>query len=158
MFDRSYHSVQCSLAMWKRWVDTCCAMDPHLNFGIRTMGELEYTTDSTLTCPDCGEEVHVGTSGVKNLDTHCTSSECKALCKHRVRKQQQWPDGSLLTFFTPQQTLVPSTVTAPQVHTSASTSQTSMDINSPVASDVASVTMDSATPPMISCGLAIKLL
>lgn len=153
--------------MKKRWVDACCATDLRLNFGIRTTGEPEYTTDSTLTCPDCGEEVHVGTGGVKNLDTHRTSSKCKALCERRARswrKQQQRPDGSLLTFFAPRQTLVPSTVTAPpsvqapQVHASASTSQTSMDVNSPVASDAASVATDSATPPAISCGLAIKLL
>ena len=80
-------------------------------------GEPEYTLDSTLSCPDCDEEVYVGTGGPKNLEIHQrTSKACKAKCEqkaHGQAKPKQKQDHSLLTFFGSQKVLVPLTVTAP---------------------------------------------
>ena len=78
-------------------------------------GEPEYTLDSTLSCPDCDEEVYVGTGGPKNLEIHQrTSKACKAKCEqkaHGQAKPKQKQDCSLLTFFSPQKVLIPSTMT-----------------------------------------------
>ena len=38
----------------------------------------EFNSESTLLCPDCGTDMHVGTAGEKNLATHHNSKACKA--------------------------------------------------------------------------------
>jgi len=38
----------------------------------------EFNSESTLLCPDCGTDMHVGTVGEKNLTTHHNSKACKA--------------------------------------------------------------------------------
>jgi len=48
---------------------------------------VKYTDTSTLKCPDCKQNIQVGTAGSKNLDIHCGSKVCRAECK---RKAQAW--------------------------------------------------------------------
>ncbi|KAF9456178.1 hypothetical protein BDZ94DRAFT_1276297 [Collybia nuda] len=45
-------------------------------YNLRTMAKnksekTKYTTDSKIVCPDCSEEVQVGTGGERNLDNSC---------------------------------------------------------------------------------------
>ena len=69
--------VQFSVFFWLHGLDLQTL--PELHPELRTPGEPIYMADSTLPCPDCGEEIHVGTGGSKNLETHCASSKvCKA--------------------------------------------------------------------------------
>ncbi|KAF8220693.1 hypothetical protein L208DRAFT_1332334 [Tricholoma matsutake] len=116
-------------------------------------GEPEYTLDSTLSCPDCDEEVHIGTGGPKNLEIHqCTSKACKVKCEQKARGQaklKQKQDHSLLTFFGPQKVLVPSTITAPplvQIQSIQAVTSTSSSSHPSVVNGKAQHLTSSPTP------------
>jgi hypothetical protein len=46
--------------------------------GTDEMETAEFNSQSTLLCPDCGTDMHVGTVGEKNLATHHNLKACKA--------------------------------------------------------------------------------
>ncbi|KAF8230728.1 hypothetical protein L208DRAFT_1073378, partial [Tricholoma matsutake] len=52
----------------------------------------EFTEESTLQCPACSVDIHVGLSGRKNLDNHKGSKVCRAECDRRTNQ-------SLYAFF-----------------------------------------------------------
>jgi hypothetical protein len=81
----------------------------------------EYTAESKLPCPACGEDVRVGTAGPKNLESHRASKACQAAqaaSKRKARgglfeKPKAKADTSLHTFFGKQRTPNPPNVMAP---------------------------------------------
>ncbi|KAF9459007.1 hypothetical protein BDZ94DRAFT_1225323 [Collybia nuda] len=74
----------------------------------------KYTTDSKIVCPDCSEEVQVGTGGERNLDIHRSSRGCKTASKRiALWKPRTHPDQPLHAFFQPKAAIIPSTVSEP---------------------------------------------
>ena len=81
----------------------------------------EYTPESKLPCPACGEDVRVGTAGPKNLESHRASKACQAAqaaSKRKARgglfeKPKAKADTSLRTSFGKQRTPNPPNVVAP---------------------------------------------
>ena len=84
--------------------------------------KVKFTYSSTLECLDCSKVIQVGTTGLKNLDTHCESKACRqARCertKGAMLKKPPKLNQVLDVFFKPQVPLNPSTVSAPlPIHT-----------------------------------------
>jgi hypothetical protein len=97
----------------------------------------EFTADSTLNCPNCGQTIHVGTGGESNLEAHRSSKACKATAEQNARNKLK-PNKSLHTFFGPRITLNPPTVTPPTpIHAPLiQPSVTKRDKNPPLESSV----------------------
>src|ERR1700678_4487967 len=72
----------------------------------------KFTADSTLSCPNCGQTIHVGTGGENNLEAHRSSKACKMTAAQNTHNKLK-PNKSLYTFFRPRLALYPSTVTPP---------------------------------------------
>lgn len=72
----------------------------------------EYNIGSKLTYPDCNEEVHISTGGLKNLELHCTSKTCQAQ-KHWKSIAKTKPGPLLLSFLLPKPRLNPCMVAKP---------------------------------------------
>ena len=77
----------------------------------------EFTVNSSLQCPDCEVDVHVGTGGGKNLELHRNSKTCKESQQVAARPAPK-KDKSLLTFFSrnAQRLNAPRVASPPLVH------------------------------------------
>ncbi|KAG6909567.1 hypothetical protein DXG01_016815 [Tephrocybe rancida] len=69
---------------------------------------------SVLRCPECDEDVKVGTGGTKNLGIHRTSKACRAKRENKDKKQDiKKSTRTILNFFQKSIPKNPSTVSAP---------------------------------------------
>jgi hypothetical protein len=124
----------------------------------------EFTAESSLPCPECRLNIHVGTAGTKNLDIHQNSKACVA-----ERNQQNacaWPrpklkpNQTLHTFFgakmapNPPQVYVPAPVHAPEAFSVVLVSRNGDAIPVPLLSGK-SFTLDNET---LACPIAMDLL
>ena len=50
----------------------------------------------TTRCPECGEDINVGTAGPAGLSQHTGKSKCK---KNVERKKKQQKEGKMRTLF-----------------------------------------------------------
>ncbi|KAF8232406.1 hypothetical protein L208DRAFT_1272330, partial [Tricholoma matsutake] len=56
----------------------------------------KYDESYTMRCPDCDEDIHVGTGGPKNLASHRGRKQC---CNGQERKAQLKKQGRIQTLF-----------------------------------------------------------
>ncbi|EDQ98641.1 uncharacterized protein LACBIDRAFT_298378 [Laccaria bicolor S238N-H82] len=77
---------------------------------VKKKKESVFTSDSKLRCPECEEDIPVGTGGKANLEQHIGSRACEAAISSR-RKQKNIP--SICSFFGPKIPLNPPTTSAP---------------------------------------------
>ncbi|KAG8753308.1 hypothetical protein FRC12_011587 [Ceratobasidium sp. 428] len=54
--------------------------------GGQTPANCRYTARSTIKCPECGDEINVGTAGLKNLDAHIGGKRCQ---RTKLKKTQE---------------------------------------------------------------------
>jgi len=52
--------------------------------------KIKYDVTTTVCCPECGEDVNVGTAGPAGLSQHTGKSKCK---KNVERKKKQQKEG-----------------------------------------------------------------
>ncbi|KAF7326984.1 hypothetical protein MSAN_02492200 [Mycena sanguinolenta] len=77
-----------------------------------TEPEIVVDAEGYAICPECGERVQCGPSGIQNLlKRHLGSKTCKAAKAKKAKKSLK--NGQISAFFGPKATPVPSTVSAP---------------------------------------------
>ena len=77
----------------------------------------QFTADSKLRCEECNADVHVGTSGMSNLNVHRDSKTCRENKTTNTLPPQK-KEKSLLTFFS-QKTIqqnTPQVASPPKTH------------------------------------------
>ncbi|KAG6849113.1 hypothetical protein H0H93_011212 [Arthromyces matolae] len=73
-----------------------------------------YNVNSILRCPDCNEDVKVGTGGTKNLEIHRNSKGCRTKQADQTQKDsQKKSQRTIMTFFQKERPKNPSTVREP---------------------------------------------
>lgn len=87
-----------------------------------------FTNDSTLQCPECERDIHVGPGGEANLQHHIRSRACKAAVSSK-RELQNTP--SIRSFFAPKILQNPPTTGAtPLLHSAVQPSSPTNELES----------------------------
>jgi hypothetical protein len=130
--------------------------------------DVKYTDTSTLKCPDCEQDIRVGTAGSKNLDMHRGSKACRTEREKKTqarRKPKEKRNGLLHSFFRPKTAMNPSTVSvplpihAPEIPLAASLTENDAEPHSSPATTLG-VALDAVSNDLDrdACPMAVKLL
>ena len=110
--------------------------------------DIKYTDTSTLECPDCRQNIWVGTAGSKNLEIHRGSNTCRMECEKKAQawqKPKERQNELLHINFRPKATEIPSTVATP------------LPIHAPKVSPATSLTEDNIEPQSLPSNMVIEI-